>query len=136
LGGPEKGIDMPPPTVLVIDDLETVQEALAGLLRHRGYQVLTASSVPEAEAVRERLGLESLDLVITNLRLTRLPQAREGADLIQRWHGVAPRLPFVLISADLRLDELTDLPAGVVWYLAKPFTTAEVLATVQEALGR
>src|SRR5919197_4946356 len=110
---------MPPITVLVIDDLDGVRDSLADLLRHHGYQVLTAGSVSEAEAVRARQGLERLDVVITNLRLTRLPQAREGADLIQRWHGLAPHLRFILISADLHRYDLTDLPSGVVWSVAK-----------------
>jgi DNA-binding NtrC family response regulator len=127
---------MPPTTVLVIDDLGGVRDSLADLLRHHGYQVLTAGSGAEAEAVRARQGLDRLDVVITNLRLTRLPHAREGADLIQRWHELAPRLPFILISADLRPHELPDLPTGMVWYVAKPFTIAEILATVQEALSR
>jgi DNA-binding NtrC family response regulator len=125
-----------PITVLVIDDLEGIRDSLAEVLRFRGYRVLTAGSVAQAEAVRERCGLEGLDVVITNLRLTRHAHAREGADLIQRWHALAPRLPFILISADLRPLDVLDLPAGVVWCLAKPFTIAEVLATVQETLGR
>jgi DNA-binding NtrC family response regulator len=127
---------MPLTTVLVIDDLEGIRDSLAEVLRLHGYQVLTAGSVPEAEAVREHRGLGGLDVVITNLRLTRRAHAREGADLIQRWHTLAPRLPFILISADVRPDELADLPAGVVRCVAKPFTIAEVLATVQAALGR
>jgi CheY-like chemotaxis protein len=127
---------MLPITVLVIDDLEAVRESLAEVLHLHGYRVLTAGSVPEAEAIRERLELEDLDLVITDLRLTRRAHAREGADLIQRWHALAPRLPFILVSSDLPPHDVPDLPAGVVGCLAKPFTPAEVLATVQEVLGR
>jgi hypothetical protein len=36
----------------------------------------------------------------------------------------------------LHPHDVSDLPAGVVGCLAKPYTTAEVLATVQEVLGR
>jgi DNA-binding NtrC family response regulator len=70
---------MRPTTVLLIEDLETLREAVAELLGLEGYQVLTASNVAEAEAVRERLGFRGLGVVITNLRLTRNPNAREGA---------------------------------------------------------
>ncbi len=115
-------------------DLETLREAVAELLHLEGYRVLTASNVAEAEAMRERLGFRALDLVITNLRLTRDPNAREGADLIQRWHAVEPRLPFILISADLPPHDTADLLLQNVWYLAKPFATEVLLKTIHEAL--
>jgi DNA-binding NtrC family response regulator len=127
---------MRPATVLVIDDLESLREGLAEILRLEGYEVLMAASVSEAEAVRERVGLEGLDVVITNFRLTRHLHAREGADLIRRWHAVAPRLPFILMSGDLQPHDVADLPSEGVWYLAKPFSTEVFLATIQEALGR
>jgi hypothetical protein len=47
-----------------------------------GYEVLTAATEAEAEAVRQRVGLEGLALVMTNMRLTRTPQAREGYALL------------------------------------------------------
>jgi DNA-binding NtrC family response regulator len=127
---------MRPATVLIIEDLEDVRDVLAEVLSFEGYRVLTASCVPEAEAVRERVGLAALGVVITNLRLTRHPHAREGADLIQHWHAVEPRLPFILMSGDLRPHDMADLPSEVVWYLPKPFATEVFLDTVQEALTR
>jgi DNA-binding NtrC family response regulator len=76
-----------------------------------------------------------LDLVITDLRLTHLPHAREGYALIQRWHAVMPALPFILISGALRPHDLRDLPVEVVWCLAKPFEAAALLTTVHEAIS-
>jgi DNA-binding NtrC family response regulator len=127
---------MLPATVLVIEDLEDVRAVLAELLRFEPYQLLTANSVEEAEAIRERLGLEALDLVITNVRLTHLPHAREGVDLIHQWHAVEPRLPFILMSGDLRPQDMAELPSEVVWYIAKPFSTEAFLATIRKAIGR
>jgi CheY-like chemotaxis protein len=100
--------------VLVVEDAEGVREALTEILDYSGYEVLAVASVLEAEALRRCFGLRSLDLVITDLRLTRLPQAREEVDLIQRWHVVMPSLPFILISNNLRSPDLGDLPRGVV----------------------
>jgi DNA-binding NtrC family response regulator len=78
-------------TVLVVDDLEGVRALLAEVLRGRGYAVLTAAGVPEADAIRRRLG-RGLDVVITDLRLTHRPQARKGCDLIRRWQALTPQL--------------------------------------------
>jgi DNA-binding NtrC family response regulator len=121
-------------TVLVVDDLEDVRALLGEVLGFYGYAVLTAASVPEAEAIRQRLGWGGLDLVITDLRLTHLPHAREGYDLIERWHAVTPRLPFILIGGDLRRDAMRPLPSRGVWCLSKPFETAALLTTIHQAL--
>ena len=121
-------------TVLVVDDLEAVRALLGEVLGFYGYEVLTAASVPEAEAVRQRLGWGGLDLVITDLRLTLLPDAREGYELIQRWHAATPQLPFILMGGDLRRDAMPALPVRGVWCLAKPFETAALLTTIHEAL--
>jgi DNA-binding NtrC family response regulator len=120
--------------VLVVDDLEDVRALLGEVLGLYGYEVLTAASVPEAEAIRQRLGLEGLDLVITDLRLTHVPHAREGYDLIERWHAATPQLPFILIGGDLRRDAMGALPSRGVWCLSKPFETATLLTTIHQAL--
>jgi len=122
-------------TVLVVDDLEGTRAMLGEVLSFYGYDVLTAASAPEAEAIRQRLGRGNLDLVITDLRLTQLPYAREGYALMQRWHAATPHLPFILISGDLRLNDVCDLAMTGVWCLPKPFATATLLTTIQEALG-
>jgi DNA-binding NtrC family response regulator len=122
-------------TVLVIDDLADVRALLAEVLGFYGYAVVTAASVPEAEAVRQHLGWEGLDLVITDLRLTLRADAREGADLIQRWQALRPQLPCIVMGGDLRREDvLTTLSLRGVWSLTKPFTMAAFLATIQAAL--
>jgi DNA-binding response OmpR family regulator len=125
---------MPPINVLVVEDVEDVRAFIAEVLSHQGYYVLTARSLPEAEAVRQRLGLEALALVITNLRLTRNPHAHEGVDLILHWHALDPQFPFILISSDLDSDQLAHLPVKVVRCLAKPFSTEALRTTVQAAI--
>jgi DNA-binding NtrC family response regulator len=96
--------------VLVVDDLEGMRALLGEVLGLYGYEALTATGVPEAEAIRQRIGWGGLDLVITDLWLTHLPRAREGWELIQRWHAVTPQLPFILMGGDLRRDDVWALP--------------------------
>jgi CheY-like chemotaxis protein len=78
---------MPPTTVVVVEGTNTLRKLLGELLDLYGYAVLTAASVPEAEAIRQGMGLGGLDLVITDLRLTCVPQAWE-----RRWARAV--LPF------------------------------------------
>jgi CheY-like chemotaxis protein len=121
-------------TVLVVDDLEDVRAVLGEVLIFYGYEVLTAASVPEAEAIRQCLGWGGLDLVITDLRLTLRPDAREGYELIQRWHAATPQLPFILMGGDLHQDDMPALPVMGVSCLTKPFETAALLTTIHQAL--
>jgi CheY-like chemotaxis protein len=130
---PGEAEPMRPMTVLVVEDQEEVRAVIVELLSLHGYHVLTAGSLPEAEAVRARLGLAALGLVITNLRLTRAPEAHEGIDLILRWHAVEPSLPFILMSGDLRSPQMAKLPVKAVWYLSKPFALEVFLDIVREA---
>jgi DNA-binding NtrC family response regulator len=125
---------MRPNTVLVVEDLEEVRAVVAELLAREGYEVLTARSLADAEAVRTRLGLAALGLVITNLRLTRAPEAHEGIELIRRWHAADPSLPFILMSGNLGAPAMADVPVKVVWYLSKPFAIELFRATVREAI--
>jgi DNA-binding NtrC family response regulator len=105
---------MRPMTILVIEDVDDVQDVIAHVLSHAGYHILPARRVPEAKTVRKRIGLTALGVVITDLRLTRHYNAREGADLIRRWHLLAPRLPFILMSGDVQPHTIQDLPASEV----------------------
>jgi DNA-binding NtrC family response regulator len=121
-------------TVLVVEDLEEVRAVVAELLALDGYQVLTARNLSDAEAVRADLGLAALGLVITNLRLTRTPEAHEGIDLIRRWRAMDPSLPCILMSGNLDAPELADVPVQAIWYLSKPFALETFRDTVREAI--
>jgi DNA-binding response OmpR family regulator len=82
----------------MVEDEAGTQALLEDILRRPGYQVLTATTVPEAEAARQRLGPGSLNLVIANIHLTGGPEAREGDPVSQRWRAWHPGLPFALSS--------------------------------------
>jgi DNA-binding response OmpR family regulator len=109
---------------------------LEDILRLQGYGVLTATTVQEAEAARQRFSPGSIALVIANIRLTAVPEAREGYALYQHWRTQHPGLPFLLLSGDPSTADLPDIRAGAVRWLAKPFTPGELLDAVRAILGR
>jgi two-component system response regulator FlrC len=123
-------------TVLIVEDNIGVREALVEILCPQGYRVLTAATVQEAEEVRRQVTPGHIDVVIANLHLTADREAREGYTLWQRWTALDPQLPFLLISGDPRTRDLPAIRAGAVRWLAKPFSPAEMLDTVRDALGR
>jgi CheY-like chemotaxis protein len=74
-------------------------------------------------------------MVIANLHLTAAPRAREGYAPWQRWTARDPQPRFILMSGDPRRRDLPAIRAGAVLWLSKPFSPAEILETVRDALG-
>ena len=127
---------VPPATVLIVEDDAGVRQFLEDVLRLQGYQALPVGTVEEAEAARQRLGPEGIDLVIANVNLTPDPAAREGYALAQRWRAQELTLPVILISGDPSLQALPEIQAGAMRFLAKPLGPGALLQAVRAALGR
>jgi CheY-like chemotaxis protein len=124
------------PTILVVDDEEPVREAIVEMLSIQGYRVITAASVGDAEEAKQRLGVEGIHLVITDVHLTPGRQLRAGYALAQRWRMEQPRLPIILMSGDPSNQDVPEVRDGSLRFLLKPFRMEVFLEVVREALGR
>ncbi|HJP90743.1 MAG TPA: sigma-54 dependent transcriptional regulator [Pyrinomonadaceae bacterium] len=117
-----------PISILVVDDEKTITAALDLLLRDHGYEVDTASSVAEAEAILAR---HWFDLVFLDLRL---PDG-DGIALLEQIKQTAPDIEVVLMTAHGSLDiTIEAIKRGAFYYLEKPFTFEQVLVLIQRAL--
>jgi DNA-binding NtrC family response regulator len=119
-------------TILFIGDQVGVQAELSTSLRRHGYQVLTAATRREAEAIGRGHGLAHLDLVIMTLPSSPYTQAHKMEALVQRWGAQALHLPFIVISP---APMPTRLAPPVVWWLATPVTSDTLLIAVRDTLG-
>jgi CheY-like chemotaxis protein len=135
-GAPKRRSRPPQPMVLVIDDEEPVRETLVEVLSISGYRTTTAGSVGEAEEIKQRLGVEGIQLVITDIHLTPGCQVRAGYVLAQRWRAQHPGLPIILISGDSSNQDLPEVRDGSLRFLLKPFQMEVFLGVIREALGR
>jgi FixJ family two-component response regulator len=114
--------------VLVIEDDDSLREALARLLGAAGYDSATYSS---AEALLANGGVTGTGCLVCDLRLP----AMSGLDLLAelRSHPAPP--PMILITAHdapgLREEALRK---GAAAYLAKPFPGTVLLDAVKTAL--
>jgi len=117
-----------PTSILVVDDEKTITAALDLLLRDHGYEVDTASSVAEAEAILAR---RWFDLVFLDLRL---PDG-DGIGLLEQIKKTAPDIEVMLMTAHGSLDVTIEaIKRGAFYYLEKPFTFDQVLVLTQRAL--
>jgi CheY-like chemotaxis protein len=135
-GAPRHQGDAPQVTVLVVDDEEPVRETLVEILSISGYRTITSASVGEAEEIKQRLGIEGIQLVITDIHLTPGCQVRAGYVLAQRWRMQHPGLPIILISGDSSNQDLPEVREGSLQFLLKPFQMEVFLGVVREALSR
>ena len=120
------------PLVLIVEDEPAIAELIAVNLRHNGFRSIWA--MDSASAQRE------LDAVLPNVILLdwMLP-GESGFWLVKRWRA-DPRtkaIPIIMLTARSdEADRVAGLDAGADDYIAKPFSTKELLARVRAVLRR
>jgi signal transduction histidine kinase/ActR/RegA family two-component response regulator len=118
-------------TILVVEDEAAVRGATTRMLERAGYTVLAAATPSDActifEAERARINLLLTDIVMPDMH---------GPALAERLLAVRSDLPVVFVSG--YSDTMPPAEAGGTraTFLAKPFTAAELIGAVQDALAR
>jgi two-component system, OmpR family, phosphate regulon response regulator PhoB len=120
------------PGVLIVEDEPAIAELIAVNLRHNGFRPLWA--MDSATAQRE------LDNVLPDVILLdwMLP-GESGLSLARRWRADARTkgVPIIMLTArGDEMDRVAGLDAGADDYIAKPFSTKELLARIRAVLRR
>ena len=127
MGGVDRNAE---PLVLVVDDDQSVREALERALRLEGFAVATAAGGREAlEQVAERPpSVMVLDVTMPDL---------DGIQVVKRLRADGLDLPVCILSARDEVDDrVAGLQAGADDYLVKPFALAELTARLEALLRR
>lgn len=116
--------------ILVVEDDETLREALTEVLADEGHEVRGAAHGFEA---LERLDEWSADLIVLDLMMPRMDafEFREH----QRHRPDAATTKVMVLSAARELASAADRLGADAW-LAKPFNLADVIDSVAELLPR
>ena len=116
--------------VLLVEDDALLLDALSGQLAQQGWDVLTASSVPQA---RTALQAQAVDGVILDLGLP----GGDGMDVLVWARKHITGLPVLILTArDGIEDRVRGLNSGADDYLTKPFDMLELQARLQAMLRR
>ena len=118
------------PTVLVVDDSETVRRLAQRLLGRENMDVVTARDGVEAQVMLRR---HQPDLLLVDLDMPRM----NGLELTRWVRGSDDlrRLPVVMITSMVGEAERAEaLAAGVDRFVAKPFAEDELLAQIEALL--
>jgi len=117
------------PTVLVVDDENSLRDFVRRNLEVRGYNVLTAANGLEALAI---FNTHNVSLVILDVMMPRM----DGLETIRRMRQNSA-IPVIILSAlGEESDKVQALNLGADDYLTKPFGVGELLARVQAVLRR
>jgi len=116
--------------ILIVDDAAATLEVLQRTLTAAGYQVFTAPSVAGALEILENTTLE---LVITDLKMPKV----SGLDLVRHVRENFKDTEVVMITGYPSIEGAVNaIKTGAEDFLAKPFTSEELLAAVQRALDK
>jgi DNA-binding NtrC family response regulator len=116
------------PSVLVVDDEETMRESILLVLRDEGYVAEGAGMVAEG---LEALSRRSWNLVITDLKL---PDG-DGLEIVKASQERCPGSLVLIITAFATMDTaIRALRLGAVDYLAKPLNLDSLLLKIQRVL--
>ena len=118
--------------VLVVEDESAIAELVAINLRHAGHEVTVA-----VDAVQAQFEVDSVlpDLVVLDWMLP----GQSGLALARQWRGAARTraMPIIMFTARAEeADKIIGLDAGADDYLAKPFSTQELMARIRAVLRR
>ncbi|MCB1981693.1 MAG: phosphate regulon transcriptional regulator PhoB [Rhodoferax sp.] len=119
-------------SILVVEDESAIAELVSINLRHAGFDVTIAATADQAHA--------AVDAVLPDLVLLdwMLP-GQSGLALAKQWRSSARTrdLPIIMLTArGDEADRVAGLDAGADDYLAKPFSTKELLARIRAVLRR
>jgi CheY-like chemotaxis protein len=108
--------------LLIVDDDRRMTRTLADILTLSGYEVVEASSGPEA---LEKVSTLTFDCVLTDIKMPGM----NGVELHRQLHQAQPGLPVLLMTA-YAADELIHqgLDEGVVGVFDKPLAMNQLLA--------
>jgi DNA-binding response OmpR family regulator len=115
--------------ILVVEDEDTLREAVAYSLTRQGYAVETAADGESAVDLARRL---LPDLVLLDLMLPVLDGYEVCRILRQEMN-----IPIIMLTArDEELDRVLGLEIGADDYITKPFSMRELMARVKAQLRR
>jgi two-component system, OmpR family, response regulator RegX3 len=115
--------------VLVVEDQESISEALSYRLRKEGFDVAVCPNGPDALETFDRTGA---DLVLLDLMLPGAPGTAVCQSLRQR-----SDVPVIMLSArDTEVDKALGFELGADDYLTKPFSWDDLAPRIQALLSR
>jgi DNA-binding response OmpR family regulator len=126
---PGETMTEPAPTILLVDDEDSVRKVLAFPLERDGFTVVQAA---DGEEALRQFAAHTIDLVVLDIMLPRL----DGLEVCKRLRATST-VPIIMLTArDDELDKVVGLELGADDYITKPFSIREFRSRVRALLRR
>ncbi len=117
------------PVLLLIDDEQSVHDALGVLLKDEGFDVVSALT---GAAGLERFQDARPDIVLTDIRMPKM----SGVDVLHEIRERDPSTPVVLLTAQASLQSaIQAVNLGATHYVQKPWVNEELVAVLRRSLS-
>jgi len=116
-------------TVFLVEDDESLSNAVAYNLRRAGYDVV---ALADGEAALRALATQQPDLIVLDIMLPTI----DGFEVCRQVRRTSSVPILVLTARDDEVDRVVGLELGADDYLTKPFSMRELLARVKALLRR
>jgi two-component system phosphate regulon response regulator PhoB len=120
------------PLILIVDDERAIREMISLALSKEGFNYLEAANAHEAEKLIQE---SEPDLVLLDWMMPGV----SGIDFVRRLRKEEKtrKLPIIMLTAKTEeQDKIQGLDTGADDYLAKPFSTRELVARIRALLRR
>ncbi len=116
------------PTVLLVDDEDSILSSLRRLLRREAYRVLTANG---GQAGLDELARSRVDVIVSDQRMPGM----SGVEFLHRAKELYPDTVRMVLSGYADLQSITDaINEGAIYkFLSKPWDDAMLKAEIEEA---
>lgn len=116
--------------ILLVEDEQSVSDAVSYSLEREGFEVLTAA---DGQTALQRFEDGHPDLVVLDLMLPGI----NGWELLQAFRKQRPAVPVIMLTARAEeTDRVAGLELGADDYVTKPFSMRELTARVRAVLRR
>jgi two-component system nitrogen regulation response regulator NtrX len=117
------------PTILIVDDEQSILNSLSGLLTDEGFEVITASNGYEC---LKKIDREYPDLVLLDIWMPGI----DGIETLKEIKKHNPRLPVIMVSGHGTIETaVTATKYGAFNFIEKPISIDKVIVAINNALN-
>ncbi|MCA9399817.1 MAG: response regulator, partial [Candidatus Omnitrophica bacterium] len=116
--------------ILIVDDEPLIRQSLCEILRIDGYKVQMAASAEEAQEI---IAQQSIDVVVTDLKLPKL----SGVELLKWSKEKYPAVEFILITGYGCVETAVEaMKEGAFEYITKPINDEEIKILIRNIVDK